>query len=354
MLELPAITKGAKDKNVTAPSASPAFDENAIRADDLVAECDRLHATDLARLTSRSSEFVDVACPACGERRQRPMWRRDGFAFVQCEVCQTGYVNPRPPPDVLDWHYRNSQSHVLWAEQIYPQSEASRRAHIHAPRVSRVIEICEARGLKSGGTLVEVGPGFGTFCVEAKSRGWFSKIVAVEPTPSNAKACRDRGVEVLEVQIENARLPAGQADVVTSFEVIEHLSSPRAFVEGCASILRPGGLLVLSCPNLKGFELATLGIRSPSVDPEHLNYFHPESLSRLLSRCGLNVLEVLTPGALDADIVRKRTSPQELEGQPFLRSVLHDDWTRLGGPFQGFLAQNRLSSHMWAVAQKPE
>jgi 2-polyprenyl-3-methyl-5-hydroxy-6-metoxy-1,4-benzoquinol methylase len=353
MRELLRITNAAKDPLVTATPAHPAFDENSIRADDLVAECDRLHVTDLARLASRAAEFLDVECPACGERRPQPLWQRDGFAFVRCGSCETGYVNPRPPPDVLDWHYRNSESHVLWAERIYPQSESSRRTHIHGPRVSRVIEICESRGIQQGGTLIEVGPGFGTFCVEAKSRDWFSKILAVEPTPSNAKACRERGVEVLELQIENAHLTAGAADVVTSFEVIEHLSSPEAFVKGCASVLRPGGLLVLSCPNLKGFELATLGIRSPSVDPEHLNYFHPASLSSLLRRCGLNVLEVLTPGALDADIVRKRVGADELSSQPFLRAVLRDQWAQLGGPFQSFLAQNQLSSHMWAVAQKP-
>lgn len=337
----------------TTQSSKAAFDENTIRSDELVLECDRLHAVDLARLSARASEFVTVECPACGEKKTKPMWQRDGFSFVQCTHCETGYVNPRPAPELLDWHYRNSQSHVLWAERIYPESEASRRAHIAAPRVTRLIEICKGQGIQAGGTLLEVGAGFGTFCVEAKSRNWFSRIVAIEPTPSNAKACRERGVDVLEVQIEKAELQRGTADVVASFEVIEHLSSPKNFVKGCADALRPGGLLVLSCPNLKGFELATLGTQSPSVDPEHLNYFHPRSLAHLLTHCGLTVLEVMTPGVLDADIVRKRASSLNLAEQPFLRAVLQDDWEKLGGPFQAFLAANQLSSHMWAVARKP-
>ena len=43
----------------------------------------------------------------------------------------------------------------------------------------------------------------------------------------------------------------------------------------------------------------------------------------------------------------------ELSGQCFLRRLLLDDWERLGGPFQEFLAEHGLSSHMWLMARKP-
>ena len=73
-----------------------------------------------------------------------------------------------------------------------------------------------------------------------------------------------------------------------------------------------------------------------------------------LERYGLEVLEVLTPGRLDAELVRKaaQAGTLDLTGQPFLRRVLIDDWPRLGQPFQDFLAENQLSGHIWAVARK--
>ena len=169
-----------------------------------------------------------------------------------------------------------------------------------------------------------------------------------------AESCRKRGgFEVLEERIEVVKVE-GRIDVVACFEVIEHLFDPGVLVRRCAELLSPGGLLVITCPNLLGFDIQVLGTASPAVEPEHLNYFHPRSLSMLFERHGLKVLETATPGRLDADIVRNRV----LDGSfmltdPFLRRILLDEWDTLGGPFQGFLTDNGLSSNMWVAATKP-
>src|SRR5439155_26773943 len=109
-------------------------------------------------------------------------------------------------------------------------------------------------------------------------------------------------------------------EVVAAFEVIEHLFSPHDFLTACRDRLAPGGLVVLTCPNVRGFDVSVLGPVSDTVDVEHLNYFHPDSLCRLLERCGLTPLEALTPGELDAELVRKKAlaGQFDLSGQPFL------------------------------------
>ena len=88
---------------------------------------------------------------------------------------------------------------------------------------------------------------------------------------------------MIEAPVERAALNAG-VDIITSFEVIEHLFSPRAFVERCSAVLRPGGLIMLTCPNVRGFDVELLGEASATVDAEHLNYLHPASLGALLER----------------------------------------------------------------------
>lgn len=100
--------------------------------------------------------------------------------------------------------------------------------------------------------------------------------------------------------------------------------------------------------------MATLGIQSGSFDHEHVNYFHPGSMSSLLEANRFEMVELTTPGQLDADLVRKRALSGELDlaGNAFLREVLLERWADLGDPFQSFLASNRLSSHMWAVARR--
>ena len=102
--------------------------------------------------------------------------------------------------------------------------------------------------------------------------------------------------------------------------------------------------------------MVVLQDRSDTVDVEHLNYFHPASLSILLQTSGFEVLEALTPGKLDAELVRKKVlaGDVDISTQPFLQQVLLEGWDSLSVPFQQFLANNRLSSHMWLVARKRE
>ncbi len=327
--------------------------ENAIRPDDLMRESERLHAVDLQWLLARQDQFAEVACPACNADAPAPLWDKDGFRYVRCGACRTGYLNPRPRPELLDEYYRMAENYNFWEKYVFPASEATRREQISLPRVQRVVELCAARGVR-GGLLVEVGAGYGTFCEEAARTGQFSRVIAIEPTPSMAQACRNRGLEVLETPIEQVTLEHELADVVVSFEVIEHLFSPSDFLASCARLLQPGGLLALTCPSVDGFDVVTLGSVSQVVDPEHLNYFHPASLSFLLQRCGFEVVELRTPGRLDAEIVRKRTlgGLHDLAGQPFLEQVLLRDWDRLGRPFQDFLAAGLLSSHMWIAGRR--
>jgi SAM-dependent methyltransferase len=201
---------------------------------------------------------------------------------------------------------------------------------------------------------MEVGPGFGTFSALAANSGRFKKVLAVEPTPELAVACRQRGVEVIERRVEEIQAQPNMADVAIAFEVIEHLFEPRRFLSAMAAQLSPGGLLVLTCPNGLGFDIEVLGPVSLAVDAEHVNLFNPGSLSRLVTDCGFEVLETATPGRLDAEFVREAVMAARfsLKDNAFLQRVLIDGWETLGHPFQTFLAENGLSSHMWLAARK--
>ena len=72
---------------------------------------------------------------------------------------------------------------------------------------------------------------------------------------------------------------------------------------------------------------------------------------RLFERAGLVDVSVTTPGKLDVDIVRNasRQHPELLSGQRFLQRLIQDD--HLAAAFQGFLAENRLSSHAWVLGK---
>lgn len=328
--------------------------ETEIRPDALMAEQARRYAADVDWLLKRRDEFVDCPCPACGSSEAHPKWRKHELDFVECNTCETAYMRPRPSPELLDEYYRTSENYEYWSRAVFPASEHARRKKIFRPRAERVAEIARRHGAAAG-TLVDVGAGFGTFCEEVRALDAFDRVVAVEPEPHLAEACRSKALEVIEAPVERVEFQVGAVHVMTSFEVIEHLYSPGDLISRCHDVLAPGGLLIVTCPNVKGFDIEQLGELSSAVDTEHLNYFNPTSLSALLEENGFEVLEAQTPGRLDAEIVRKRVLAGDflLNGEPFLRRVLIDEWERLGPPFQDFLVEAGLSSNMWLVARRP-
>ncbi len=328
--------------------------EQEIRPAQLMAKQRIVALTDVGRMLSRYEEFVHVPCPACGAEDSIPKFEKNSISYVSCRECQTFYVNPRPSPDVLEWFYRGSPNYAYWNNVIFPASEAARHQKIFVPRVDQLLGLCRKYSVEMK-TILEVGAGFGTFCSEVKTRNVFSRVVAVEPTPDLAETCRKRGLEVLEQPIEQIELDhAALFDVVASFEVIEHLFAPSDFMGHMTRLLKPGGLLIMTCPNGQGFDIATLGAAINTVDHEHLNYFNPSALSKLLAKCGLEVLESFTSGKLDAELVRNKILAGEFDVsmQPFLKNVLVDNWQQFGESFQEFLVQHGLSSNMWIAARK--
>lgn len=330
--------------------------EDELCPEQLLADQEAAFARDIARIRARCSEFVTPPCPACDSVCADPIFSKYGFQFVCCKECGTVYMSPRPSESVMADYYANSENYAYWAKYIFPVSEAVRREKIHKPWLERIVKIRSQHGGDRTGRLIEVGPGFGTFAALAAQSNAFDEVVAVEPTPELAAACRERGVLVVEKPIEEIGDEVAPADVLVAFEVIEHLFSPRSFIEQARRLIRPSGLLILTCPNGQGFDIAELGAGSQAVDAEHVNLFNPASLSRLVSGLGFEVLEVSTPGRLDAEIVRDEilAGRHPMPSSALLRRVLIDEWDSLGWPFQQFLAHNGLSSHMWLVARRKE
>jgi hypothetical protein len=188
-----------------------------IRPSELQSGQEAAYARDLERLRARLDEFVSVPCPACGSDDPAPAFAKYGFQFQHCRQCRTIFMSPRPSPEVMASYYDNSENYRYWAEHIFPASEASRREKIHRPMLEYVVEAAKRHGVPRG-LLVEVGPGFGTFAALAKDAGSFDRVVTIERTPEMVTACRDRGLEVIDMPVED--IPPGKiepANVVVSF-----------------------------------------------------------------------------------------------------------------------------------------
>jgi SAM-dependent methyltransferase len=309
-----------------------------------------LSRDDIATFFADPSEREVVDCPACGGGNPEPAFEKHGFQYVECADCHSLFVSPRPRSETLDAFYEDSESSRFWAREFFPTVSEARRERIIRPRVQRVLERARGAGLPDAPVVVDAGAGAGTFLVEVQAALPTANCIAVEPGAELAQACRDAGLDVVEAPAEHADAAAEAGDIVTSFEVIEHVHDPLAFVSALARLAKPGAQVLVTGLGGDGFDVRVLGPAANAVSPpHHLNFLSVAGLERLFERAGLTEVEVETPGELDVELVQKSNAPVGA----FLELLLHRRDADVQADFQAFLKRAKLSSHAWIWARKP-
>lgn len=326
--------------------------EHEIRPEALLNRYVELSAQDAENCFGDASRIA-VDCVACGESESIYQFGKNGFAYAQCTNCHTLFQSPRPSIAAFEAFYRQSESSRYWAEVFFPAVAEIRREKIFRPRVERLAGLCSEHGINVG-CLIDVGAGYGIFLDEWRNRFPKTEVLAVEPSSSLAKECQSKGFAVVEDIVENVAGHDNSADLVTCFEVLEHVYAPLDFVRVLTRLARPGGYVFVSTLGIDGFDLQVLWEKSSQISPpHHINFLSVQGFERLFERAGLVDVRVTTPGQLDVDIVRNaaKRDPALLDGQRFLRKLLADD--RNAAAFQHFLAEQRMSSHVWVIGRKP-
>lgn len=323
--------------------------EEDIRKRDVLNRYLELVCEDAARLFRDQSAFRKIDCPACGSQDTYHKFAKIGFNYVQCKECETLFVNPRPAYHDLMKIYVDSPSTRFWVEDFFLPTVEVRREKIFKPKAEFIAEsFPEIRS----GRMADIGAGFGLFLEEMKKKWPESNLVAIEPSIDMAKICRKKGFAVLETTLENVGLNE-RFDLMTAFELFEHLHDPLPFVDKVHNLLNPGGYLFLTTLNGLGFDIQILWERAKSVfPPHHLNFFNPCSMETLLVRKGFEIVDIATPGQLDWDIIEGAYRHEGLDPGRFFKTVSRYGTVEAKRDLQQWIQANHFSSHMRVIAKK--
>lgn len=146
--------------------------------------------------------------------------------------------------------------------------------------------------------LLDVGCSSGAFLSVANNLGINAE--GVEPAVGPAKTAQASGLKVYQGYLEEIRLPGESFDVVTVFEVIEHLKNPIRLLRECHRILRPGGLMVFRTGNTNSWTARYMKGRWEyfhiSKHGGHVSFYNPTSIGYLAKHLGFIVEIIETYG----------------------------------------------------------
>ncbi len=166
----------------------------------------------------------------------------------------------------------------------YAERLGRARADLYDPITDRrYLSLLQRVGkLAPGRRLLDVGCGEGHLLDAATRAGW--QPLGLDLSEHAIAICQAFGLPARQVDFFSPELDGVRFDVITMFELIEHVSRPSAFLARAEALLVPGGVLHLTTPNFDSFDRRVLGAQWPPIHPEHIGYFTPVTLQRTLER----------------------------------------------------------------------
>ncbi len=327
------------------------FKEKDIRDLKILDEYIKLVNTDSKEILDYPDSMVVMDQITWGLGESEDAFIKNGYIYQKCLQTGTLFVNPRPKLKYLSMLYSDSISSNFWVNEFFLPKIEARRKNIFKPRANYVSKkFKDIDSMK----IADIGAGFGLFIdeLQAVNRKKLD-IVAIEPSHSMANICEKKGIKVNRCMLENLVGKTLKFDLMTSFELFEHLFDPLIFLKDCFKLLNVNGYLLLTTLSSNGFDIQTLWEKSNSIfPPQHLNFFNPASIKNILELVGFRKVEISTPGELDIDIVFNSYKSGNTNIPRFLKTIYNHEDKSVMKKFQNFLKINKLSSHMLVVAQK--
>lgn len=228
-------------------------------------------------------------------RRAEELWRIGNYQIVRCLDSRLVYLSNPLSDEELAAFYSVDYFEGDPSKRGYSSYEADEDVLRKNFRDLLARVEAEVPGAREK-SLLDYGCAYGYFLDEARSR--FQSVQGIELAESVAAIGRERfGLKIASGGDVDGALSPSSVEVITLWDVIEHLKRPRSVIQQCARALKPGGRIFLTTGDVDSPLAKALGPRWRLVNPpQHITYFSQETLGRLLEDCGFRVDRVERAG----------------------------------------------------------
>jgi len=231
----------------------------------------------------RIGNGVRPACPLCKSSGVSLAYQKESFGVFRCPYCTLVFEWPQLSEQAVQKLYGNSYYESWGIEQDPSVREMKKRTfELKLRAIEKVV---------SPGRILDIGCATGFFLEAAAERGWQAYGVEVNPYAVE-QARKQFGDRVIEGTIGSKQLDGLSFDAIAMSDVLEHVYDPLEALCRANELLRDGGLVAITTPNIAGLAALIFRSRWPHLKAEHQFYFSPRTLSDLLIRAGFRVLSL--------------------------------------------------------------
>lgn len=232
-------------------------------------------------------------CNLCGHDRPKVLFKtsgdEEGVAFfpssdiigndllVKCSRCGLVVVHPLPEEQKVLEEYANYED-----ERFASQAKGR--------EITFNKNLVEIERYKKSGKILDIGTANGPFLYIAKKRGW--DVEGVELNKYLIKWAKENyDLDIKQGTIFSNKFKE-KFDVVTLWDVLEHVSDPKKVLQKCYSLLKEDGVFVVNYPDYRSYIARALGKKWPFYLSVHLYYFDRKTIKMSLSSAGFKVVKI--------------------------------------------------------------
>lgn len=224
----------------------------------------------------------DITCCVCGNKNPEAFkvkYQKEKFAVVTCNTCSLNFIPPYYRRQIEYTQYKNAD--VTSAIRAGNNWVKIQRHKLRFKFIQKFIK---------SGKLFDLGAGWGHFMLAGKELGY--DVYGVEISEQPYLYC----VNDLKLPVDHIDFfemdEAKKFDVITMWDVLEHIDKADDFLAKCAKLTKPGGYLFLQVPQIDSYFAKRHKDNWKMMGLDHVNYFGKNTITQILANNGYEVVKI--------------------------------------------------------------